>query len=743
MRDFEPRNNSKKPDLSWIWKTLIILTTVFSIILIILVSVLIANLKSSGDAFQGIIGSIMSSDFPSQIQNGMMELGSFINLKTTYLELMLTNTPYCKGDRGGFEDEGGSDDWKYEGKDLYNNKKGRFKTSNLFKISQYCEISSGGRFWYNETSQEIETQYLGSSISSIKDGLIYFTNPNGNISCYHLYSCELIWDKSISSILGYSDDIIITSVTTPTIFKSVYSGIEGIIFGTPGNRKDILNKTTGKLELNYMLGITCQTIALNRFTGELLFKTLVGIGTNRDYFCEQKTSYSIYNDIAISGLDSSNDYFALGSNGYNFDVTFQGSINAINISTGLLLWKTYLLNGPLNGLRGGYSGGGVTGSNPPILADYSMVFFANKHLYNYTQEVNDCLTLNINSLGEYDINDIGIIESYHICLEEAIGRNELVLFDSVFAVNIYNGQILWTSQGIGLRNGFGIDARTQGCKNGTFYQGSKGIGEEFCILNYPGPGFGYTEQPILYQIYTEWRISALNLGGVLYSWNAIDGSARWGQNVSTGSTFGSFGLSFNSDLYKIFVTISGTSVLSPFYNENYQQPFTLLLSNSSILCNSGIIFGIDALSGDILWESVLPYNNIDTCSLSNSIEYFKKTLNFTSIDGKTSVPSFITTFSITNSPCSSSQPSTKQNYSLIYGNPITSTLFSNHLLFISTLLGDLYILNAENGQCLIDLSCNQGAIMKGPSFVDNYVLYPCGSNDNNYLLNGNTINVYK
>src|SRR6185436_13284651 len=111
------------------------------------------------------------------------------------------------------------------------------------------------------------------------------------------------------------------------------------------------------------------TIALNRFTGQLLFNVMVGYGYNRDNLCEQKTSYSIFEDKAISGLDSSNDYFNID------DVTFQGSIHSINTTNGQLIWKTYLLNGPLNGYSGGYSGGGIIGSNPPILEDYRMVFF--------------------------------------------------------------------------------------------------------------------------------------------------------------------------------------------------------------------------------------------------------------------------------------------------------------------------------------------------------------------------------
>lgn len=332
------------------WKIILVFTFVFTIVTVILLSVLLANLKASGDAFSSVIGSIMSNDFPTQIQNGMMSIVNMIDSETTSVRDMLIEIPVCK-------EYDKDDNWIEEGKDLTNNKYNRFKLLNLQRISQRCEVSLHGRWWYNPDTQELECQYLGSSGITVKDDLAYFTGYTGWISCYHLKSCSLVWEKRITDILGYSSDLLIPAITAPTIFE-LYNGLEGVIFGGIGSRRDILNKTTGLTEI---IIIPCITIALNRFTGDILFQTEVGTGTNRDYFCEQRTAYSVYQDVAISGLDSSNDYFALGNNGYNYDVTFQGSAHAINTTTGLLMWKTYTLDGPLNGYAGGYSGGGISG----------------------------------------------------------------------------------------------------------------------------------------------------------------------------------------------------------------------------------------------------------------------------------------------------------------------------------------------------------------------------------------------
>lgn len=723
FKSLKPTKSFNDNNFSIVWKILLALSLVGIITCIILLAVLISNLKSSGDAFSSVIGDLMNNDFPTQIQNGMMGIVNMIDLESNSLTNLLIDIPICK-------EYDKDNDWIEEGKDLTNNKYNRFKLLNLQRISKKCTIPTHSRLYNNET------QYPGSSGITVKDNLAYFTGYSGYISCYHVKSCTLIWEQTISSLLGYDNDLLIPSVTPPTIF-TLYNGIEGIIFGTIGSRKDILNTTTGELEIIYT---PCITIALNRFTGALLFQTQVGLGINRDNFCEQRTSYSIYQDIAISGLDSSNDYFALGNQGYDYDVTFQGSVHAINTTTGMLLWKTYLLNGPLNGYAGGYSGGGISGSNPPILPDYQMVFIANKNLYNYTQAMSDCLNENIGTQTTYDITDTVIIGSYHTCLDEAIQRNDIVIHDSVVGLNIYTGNIIWNSQGVGERNGFGIDARTQGCENGTFYQSST-LGE-WCIVNFPGPGFGYNDQPLLYKIYTEWRISVLSLGGTLYSFNALNGDPRWGQNIGTGSTFGSYGLSFNPDLNFIFITISGTQQLSPYYNLPSRVDFTMLLSdNSSILCNSGLIMGIDSRSGDIIWQSLIPYDNIDTCDLNTAqtVEYFKKTLNFTSIDGNPSLSPIITTNQILTQSCLFIN--NPLQVPIIHGNPSTSTLYGYHYLFVPTLLGSVLILNAENGECITDVSCLNGGIFNGITIVNDNLLFSCGGIDelNNYTLDGNTI----
>jgi hypothetical protein len=340
------RDNS----FSLAWKFILVLTFAFTIVTVILLSVLLVNLKSSGDAFSSVIGSIMNNDFPTQIQNGMLAIVNTIATETTSVTDMLIEIPVCK-------EYDKDDNWITEGKDLSNNKHNRYKVLNLQRISQKCYAPLHGRWWYNTNTESLECQYLGSSGITVKDDLAYVTGYSGWVSCYHIKSCSLIWERRINDILGYSSDLVIPSLTPPTIFE-LYNGLEGIIFGGIGSRRDILNRTTGLLEI---LNIPCITIALNRFTGDLLFQTQVGTGTNRDYFCEQRTSYSVLGDVAISGLDSSNDYFALGNQGYTYDVTFQGSAHAINTTTGLLMWKTYILDGPLNGYSGGYSGGGISG----------------------------------------------------------------------------------------------------------------------------------------------------------------------------------------------------------------------------------------------------------------------------------------------------------------------------------------------------------------------------------------------
>ena len=715
--------------------TMISLILLFLIIVIILVSVLIANLKSSGDAFSKVIANITNSDFPGQIQSGMLGLVQLIGMESNSVRDLLINTPYCSS--SDYIDDS-INDWKLEGKNLDNNKFNKLSKMNLQSIhnlNQKCLIEINGRNIFDINNGGTINQNIGLSSSiTVIDNLIYFSNYNGNISCYHLLSCQLIWEISISNLLGFPNNIIIPSFISPSIYTDPLSGIEGILFGIPGSRKDIININTGFLDENIAFTLPCYTISLNRFTGELLFKTLIGSGLERDYFCEYKTSYSIFEDKGISGFDSSNDYFFDEFN--NIDLTFQGSIHSINLSTGELIWKTYLLNSSnINGFKGSYSGGGIKGkSNPPIYEEKRIVYFSNNHLFNYTQDVFDCLYLN------YNINNYNF---YHYCLDQALNRSELILHNSVFGVNLDNGLILWSSQGIGKRNGFGIDSRTNGCKNGTFYQ------QELngCSVNFPGPGYGYIQNPILYKILSEYRITVFGLGGNLFTFNAENGDARWSGNVSVGSTFGHYGIAFNKNLNQIFITVSGTPLLNINYNEYYLKDFTMLLSNGSIICNSGLIMSIDSYSGDIIWQAILPYSYIDNCNLNikNSTENFKSTLNFTSIDGNPSLNSEITTNGLTIPSCPSFSLSSPLsfNYSKIYSNPSTSSFYGTNLLFVPSLLGSVIILNADNGFCLTDISCPSGGIFNNIIILHDTILFSCGGFDlyNDFLLIGNTLKI--
>lgn len=729
--------------LNYKWGIVLILILVFTGVCVILLGVLIANLKSSGDIFASVIGDMQNADFPGEIRNGIMGLISIIHSETGSVRSMLTNTHSC------IIEETDIDDWKLNGKDSTNNKFNGFVLfgqQNIHNIHPLCTIQNDGT--------------NGSSIPVIEGSLGYFTD-SGNITCFHIYSCEIIWKKSISTILGYPDNIIIPTFTSPSIFKN-YRGIEGIIFGSIGSRKDIINSDTGLIDITTAKTIQCKTIALNRFTGETLFITMVGSGLNRDYFCEQRTAYTIFEDKAFSGLDSSNDYFSRGHNGFNYDVTFQGSVHAINITTGELIWKTFLLNGPLNGYSGGFSGGGVSGSNPPIVSDYRMIFFANNNLFNYTQDVHDCLFTNL--IHEPDTVEIDYLP-YFLCEDLSLERGESINHDSIIGLSLDTGMILWTSKGINKRNGFGIDSRTNGCKNGLLYQDDEMDNpDEYCVVKFPGPGFGFNDQPIVFNLNNEWRVTGFSKGGVLFSFNALNGDSRWNQNVSPGSDKNHNGIAFNPIIQMIFVTVSGMEPLSLFRPDTLtydslvsKNQFHTTLANGTELCNSGLIYGIDSRSGDIIWESLLPYSYDNYCNPSDYInhdtgfttEVFKELTNFTSIDGNPSLPASVTTQNTVIPTCDSYVLTTTilsdHQFSKTFGNPTTITFYGSHLLFVPTLLGSVLILDAQNGHCLNDISCPSGGIVSGVVIIHDKILFSCGTsgifNDPlvDQLLNGNTL----
>ncbi|KAF6159973.1 hypothetical protein GIB67_033057 [Kingdonia uniflora] len=192
---------------------------------------------------------------------------------------------------------------------------------------------------------------------AIAGGFVYFPSWNGHVYAVNVFTGALLWDVNLSQITGLTGTGIVVNVT--------------VARATPAVAGDLL-----------IVGIygPALFIALNRFTGRLVWKTMVD-ARPRVLITMSGTVYNGFYYVGVSSLEE----------GLSADkcCTFRGSMLKINTRNGAIIWQTYTV--PDNGGRlGGYSGAAIWGSSPAIDTRRNLVYVATGNLYTAPDEVLKC-----------------------------------------------------------------------------------------------------------------------------------------------------------------------------------------------------------------------------------------------------------------------------------------------------------------------------------------------------------------
>jgi polyvinyl alcohol dehydrogenase (cytochrome) len=216
----------------------------------------------------------------------------------------------------------------------------------------------------------------------------------------------LIWSKSLSSYTGQYG----ASRTSPAIGTNVIviGDVQPHGGASPGAR----------------------VIGVNKATGALAWVTIVD--TSPDAYIT--ASPVIYDNLVFVATVS--DEEAGGGQTPNYTPTFRGSMTALNVSTGAVVWKFYTV-------PPGYTGGGIMGSNPIVWLTNHYLIFGTSNNYSVPAAVEPCL--------------------------QAAGTNKAAQLaclpptdyvDSLVALDVFNGTLVWSRQ----MNG--SDAWNFGCNDG-------------------------------------------------------------------------------------------------------------------------------------------------------------------------------------------------------------------------------------------------------------------------------------
>jgi polyvinyl alcohol dehydrogenase (cytochrome) len=348
------------------------------------------------------------------------------------------------------------------------------------------------------------TQGDVSATATVDSDAVYFPDWGGYIHKVNAKTGVAIWSHPVSYYTGVEGDFARASIA-----------IEGniLVIGTQAN-SDIPATLDG-----------AHMLAINKITGELIWKTKV------DDFLGAVITQSavVFQNRVYVGVSSNEEALATDPN--YVCCSFRGSFLSLDLNTGQILWKTYMVP------QGkGFSGSAVWGSTPVIDAKRNSVYIATGNNYTVPQAVLDCAGAG------------GTSDQVRNCVLAVDGSNENY-FDAVMALDLKTGAIKWTNSVLP------FDAWTVACL----------FGGPNCPEN-AGPDYDFGQGPALFQVGSgKNRRDLLGAGqksGIYWAFNPENGTIVWQTQVGPGATLG--GLEWGSAVDKNGIyTAVGNSLFTP------------------------------------------------------------------------------------------------------------------------------------------------------------------------------------
>jgi polyvinyl alcohol dehydrogenase (cytochrome) len=253
----------------------------------------------------------------------------------------------------------------------------------------------------------------------------------------------------------------------------------------------------------------------------------------------------------------------------------RGSVVALDVNTGAVKWKTYMV--PNNGgIIGGYSGGGIWDSTPVIDTKRNAVYVGTGNNYSVPIAVETCFAANNNNPNCTDPADY---------------------FDSVVALDLDTGKIKWAKRAM-FYDAWNVSCIETITPPATF---GPGPGPNCPVPAGPDYDFGGAGPNLLTIGHGKDAHDIIGIGeksGIYWALNPDDGSVAWNTQVGPGSSLGGIEWGTATDGDRIYVPISNL----------YGIPYQLQPSGTWV--NGGSWAALDPATGKFLWQTATP----GTCS---------------------------------------------------------------------------------------------------------------------------------
>jgi polyvinyl alcohol dehydrogenase (cytochrome) len=372
-----------------------------------------------------------------------------------------------------------------------------------------------------------------SATPAVDGTTVYVPDWAGNLYAIDRTTGQIRWQVRIADATGVPFD---KARATPAVTgDKVIVGTQGSILAPGG-------------------GPGGWVLAFDKSTGSLVWKTQA----DSHVAAIITQSATVFGDRVYVGVASQEEALAAFVPGY--ELSFRGSMLALDLGTGAILWKTYTA-------PQGFTGNAVWGSSPAIDTKRGQVYIATGNNYSVPADVLACV--------------------------DAAGYNSPAAaaclpaddhFDSILALDLRTGAVRWATRAIP------YDAWTVDCI--PFF------GDGDLCPDPAGPDYDFGQAPALFTVRaTDGKnrdvVGAGQKSGQYWALDPDTGAVRWVTQAGPGGTAG--GLQWGS-------AVDGQRVYTA--NANYNSAQWTLPNGS--LVTSGIWSGLDAATGEVLWQTAPP-----------------------------------------------------------------------------------------------------------------------------------------
>lgn len=342
---------------------------------------------------------------------------------------------------------------------------------------------------------------------------LYFPDSAGSLYKVQRFTGALVWKKPISGYTGVAGD-----------FARASPAVAGDAL--------ILGNQAGKLSDPQGASV----FAVDKNSGAPLWTTRIDgpIGDAASPGFRQRYSFVTHSAIvadgmAIVGLASNEELIAgFWPKAYGWTWNFRGSVVALDVATGAIRWRTYMV-------PEGYYGAAVWGSTGAVHRTRRLVYMATGNNYMVPDSVLACL------------NNGGAPAA---CMSP---DNHL---NSIVALDLDSGAIRWAARGLP------YDAWNVGC--GLTIPGVLVVPPNDNCPTPKGPDWDFAQGPLLFADTgadgDTGLVGAGQKSGMFWAFRAKDGKPVWSRQVAPGGLTGGLQWGSASDGRSVFVAIANSGL---------------------------------------------------------------------------------------------------------------------------------------------------------------------------------------